>query len=648
MKSYKRLLAALFALSLLLSFSAAAFAVTYSGNNVRHGLSPIQAKDTLTLPNNTRWATLTATWGVRVKFLDWRDSEIKNVLVPEGGWTSTPNPPAREGYIFTGWSLIDDSAGGRASLNGDSVNDVYGPGPLVYKANYRTVRADGQTNGTITLLNTTHSEDYAGYKIFDAEINPGNSDAIIYTITEDSHWFDFVKDYFDLTELREVPGEGVDPKIIYKVDPKDGFDPKTFSEDLPTVGITPDLANQTPNRDGVITWDEVPFGYYAITSSLGSWVTVNTNNPFATVIDKNQGPQLDKNIIEDGEKKKVNDASFGDNVIFDIEVTASNYKATELITYYHIKDTIGDGFDYDFTDGSNVTVTVTGTQETVTTTRLTPVSSLEALEAADSGYVFLHEENSRSFEVVVKWATLNANGDLMPISPNEWNHIDVTYSAAVNNSAVIAGSGNPNTASLTYDKSSGFDPENPPTEEPTPNENTEPGNSDITTTYVYALAIEKVDAANKTHLPGVRFTTDDFRTTKTTVDGIYEVIADGDTTSTAAEYFEVPESGFILIKGLASGDYNFKEIYTLPGYNLLPAEGLDITIPSADSGIYTSAGTVYETECAEIKTVANSTGIELPSTGGMGTKLFVIIGSVTLLTTVVILVSKKRMYNETI
>ena len=83
MKSYKRLLAALFALSLLLSFSAAAFAVTYSENNVRPGLPDIQPSDTLTLPNNTIWASLTAKWGVRVIFLDWDDKKIDEKLVEE-------------------------------------------------------------------------------------------------------------------------------------------------------------------------------------------------------------------------------------------------------------------------------------------------------------------------------------------------------------------------------------------------------------------------------------------------------------------------------------------------------------------------------------------------------------------------------------
>lgn len=44
--------------------------------------------------------------------------------------------------------------------------------------------------------------------------------------------------------------------------------------------------------------------------------------------------------------------------------------------------------------------------------------------------------------------------------------------------------------------------------------------------------------------------------------------------------------------------------------------------------------------------VANNTGVELPATGGMGTTIFYVVGSILVLVAVVLLVTKKRMSNK--
>ena len=44
--------------------------------------------------------------------------------------------------------------------------------------------------------------------------------------------------------------------------------------------------------------------------------------------------------------------------------------------------------------------------------------------------------------------------------------------------------------------------------------------------------------------------------------------------------------------------------------------------------------------------VANNTGLELPATGGMGTTIFYVVGSILVLVAVVLLVTKKRMSNK--
>ena len=70
MKLGKRNLTTLLVLCLFASLGTSAFAASYTGDFVFPGLSRIQPEDSLTLPKNTIWATLTACWGVKVIFVD--------------------------------------------------------------------------------------------------------------------------------------------------------------------------------------------------------------------------------------------------------------------------------------------------------------------------------------------------------------------------------------------------------------------------------------------------------------------------------------------------------------------------------------------------------------------------------------------------
>ena len=140
MKTHRKLVLLLVALCLLLGMSGIAFAASYTGDTVVPGLSDIQSDDSLTLPDNTVWATLTASWGVRVSFVDWDQTVLKTELVPVSeetpGSSSAPEDPTREGYIFDGWERYDNNAG-PATLNDDgTVTGVNGPGPIVFIAMY--------------------------------------------------------------------------------------------------------------------------------------------------------------------------------------------------------------------------------------------------------------------------------------------------------------------------------------------------------------------------------------------------------------------------------------------------------------------------------------------------------------------------------
>ena len=97
------------------------------------------------------------------------------------------------------------------------------------------------------------------------------------------------------------------------------------------------------------------------------------------------------------------------------------------------------------------------------------------------------------------------------------------------------------------------------------------------------------------------------------------------------------DSGEIIIDGLDADTYYLRETAGLPGYNKL-ADDQEITItatPGEDEDTMTfSRPTAY---------INNQSGTELPSTGGMGTTMFYILGSVLVLGAAVVLITRKRM-----
>ena len=109
---------------------------------------------------------------------------------------------------------------------------------------------------------------------------------------------------------------------------------------------------------------------------------------------------------------------------------------------------------------------------------------------------------------------------------------------------------------------------------------------------------------------------------------------------------EVNGKDVMNIRGLAAGTYTLTEIETTAPYNTLK-EPITIVIQDTTEetnetpthkvtytiGAQTGEGTV---------TVMNNTGSELPSTGGIGTTIFYIVGGILVLGAVVLLITKRR------
>ena len=112
----------------------------------------------------------------------------------------------------------------------------------------------------------------------------------------------------------------------------------------------------------------------------------------------------------------------------------------------------------------------------------------------------------------------------------------------------------------------------------------------------------------------------------------------GTSGNNAANCMVSAADGAFNIKGLSAGTYYLKETKTPDGYNT--CENIQITI-AADT---TTAGTANLTGSSNMTNdIINHSGVVLPSTGGMGTTIFYVVGGLLMVGAAVLLVTKKRM-----
>jgi len=266
--------------------------------------------------------------------------------------------------------------------------------------------------------------------------------------------------------------------------------------------------------------------------------------------------------------------------------------------------------------------------------------------------------------------------------------ITVTYSATLNQDATLDPvAGNPNKVKLIYSNN----PNETGTGEDKPNPEDPVGETpeSKTKTYVTGVKLTKVDSNNNKTLTGAKFQIKgtgmkvvlvNKEIFKASDNGTYYMLKDGTYTteapteatkdkydSTTQRYEKVTvvdkttvpteinatgyvdTNGVLTFEGLGEGEYEITELIAPQGYNLLkdPIKLVISANATFDSckwtvtadGVNLSAGTDF----LYALTVENSSGTELPSTGGIGTTLFYIVGSLLAVGAVILLVTKKRM-----
>ena len=456
---------------------------------------------------------------------------------------------------------------------------------LLFAFVFALVQVNAAGNGSITINKAVVDETYSIYRVLDLETYDKDANHYIYRANEKFEAFINSAEGQKYLVAQNSNGTGATYYIW-----KEGADVVEFSKAAlnwaKTNKVDPVASKKATST--TVKFDNLPLGYYLVDTTTGSLLNLTTTNPDAVIEEKNTvTPKVDKDVKEDStsEYGKTNDSSIGDTV---------NFKATI---------TVGAGYtDYKLRDKMSAGLTFNDNSVVVKVNNTVVDSSNYTVRTDVSGYTFVIEFKN---EYIV---TLPKN-----------TVITVTYSAILNENAVVEGEGNPNVLDLAYGDTN------------TPEKQT--------ITYSYAFDVIKIDGKERTQLTGAEFRLYD---AKTGGNEIKVVLVDA--TSNTYRVARANENGVTIkagkatILGLDAGKYYLEEVVAPTGYNKLTSR-VEIIISKINSD---------KTFSRFSTNVENYTGSKLPETGGIGTTLFLTLGSILVIGFGLLLVTKLRVYKENI
>lgn len=459
------------------------------------------------------------------------------------------------------------------------------------------------TKGTITVSNVSEGHTYKLYKILNLEsysYESGKADEgnYAYTLTGDK-WDNFVKGnsgegkFFTITDNKYVTFNEGEAATLAKEAIK-------FAEDNNLGFIT----TATKDSAGNFVFSDLDLGYYLVDSSVGALCNLTTTNPTVTIQEKNGMPTVVKQVKEDSTNifGSSNTADIGQTVEFQTTITAQAGAHN-----YVLHDKMSEGLTF---DKASVTVFLKKNGEEQGTILASPKDYV--LKTVDLGETdpicTFHIEFTEEF-----CNSLKADDQII-----------VSYSATLNENAVIGDAGNKNDTWLKY------------------GDGTDTAHSS-TTTYTFKLPVFKYTGVEKKGLGKAKFTlknangSDSIKFVKVSdategTELTYRVAKTGEE-NTVTE-ITTPSSGKFTIQGLDADTYLLTEKEQPKGYNKL-ASPITVVI-EADGKVKIDRSYVSVVE------VENKTGTILPSTGGMGTTIIYIVGAILVIGSGIVLLSKKK------
>lgn len=397
-----------------------------------------------------------------------------------------------------------------------------------------------------------------------------------------------------------------------------------------------------------LTIPEAKAGYYLFvdTTDFSKDDSYHSYNSFLLMVTKGNWnvpitPKAEKPTVE----KKVYDnpdgtstggfGSSADHAInekFQFQLTATLPDSTNRAYDYYDKysvifhDTLSDGITYDKDDElDSVVIKSNGNTYNITD------SSKYTIDTTD-----LESQNSFVVNIDVKACAKDAGFDL-----NDGATITVTYTAHLNDKAYVNTAGgstsNINKVYLTYSNNPKDESSIGKTPESTP-------------VYVYTYQLNNTkhqDTEKGPALEGAcfRLYSDEACTDQSEVqlyqkDGFYYPIKD--VLGKEAVEMKSAANGTFNVKGLDAGTYYLKEITPPDGYSACKVIPVTIKADHSRNDQVNLEGSNLTNDIVNIK----AGGITLPSTGGMGTTLFYVVGGGLMVAAIVLLVTKKRMENK--
>lgn len=462
--------------------------------------------------------------------------------------------------------------------------------------------------GTITIDNAVTGTTYKAYRIFDLESYDTDKNAYSYKLNSAWNGFPAYSTTIDSNTVSAADFFSVNSAgyIEWKDTKKDaGADFAKLAKAFVDTN-TIECDQEKTASSTTVTFTDLTLGYYLVDTSLGSLCSLNTTAPSVTIKEKNSDTTIEKKIVITGttgdEKVDSNSAGIGDTVNFSITITVKDGAPKNYVLHDKL---------------SGLTFNPDSLEVKVGTETLTPNTDYTLVTNPTDG---------DSFDVNFTNGKLKTNDVVV-----------VTYSATVAADATIAGAGNKNTAKLEY--------------------NGKHSTTEETKTYVWKLNVHKYALDSTNHevaLSGAKFvlyrmdgdTKEYAKLTNNKIDGWVNDKGRATTLETSGK-------GDILIEGLNVGTYYLEETEAPVGYNKL-TEPIEVEITattSVTSGSETvqyknSSETSYTPATDATVKVLNNAGTQLPSTGGIGTTLFYVIGGGLMAVAAVLLVTKKRMNNK--
>ena len=512
----------------------------------------------------------------------------------------------------------DDATKTPDTVAGGTADTTEAPGA----AEGATTEAAGEkaaAQRTITINNNTAGHTYKAYQIFKGGLSQDG------TILSDIQWGNGVNSEALLTALKgtEAYKDCTTAADVAKV--LAGFE--NDAEQLKKVAVV--INQNLNNANGAQSTGTGPYtitvpsdGYYLVRDEGTVTATDGGTNFILQVIGNvdvtpktTNAPDVDKKVKLHGVPGAVLSNAVSAEVGHEVDFTITTTIPTGLDSYtnytFNIVDTMSEGLTY---KGDFLVHTV-GAK-----------TSLQK----DEDYTLTIEGQTITVTLASKYVLANPG-----------QKIEITYVATVNDKSLTKDREN-NSVHIVYSN------------------NPADSNSTVTTVdkvvYVYNfdIVIDKVDGADNKKLEGAQFAL--YKETGY-VDLYYQWYDEnhenpntfGWSTEADRTIVKTDKNGVASFKGLVPGTYYLQEIKAPDGYNTLdkPVK-VEITATYDDNGNITTNATPNEqnNHYEVTSTITNNKGTVLPSTGGIGTTIFYVVGGLLMVGAAILLITKKRMHNN--